>query len=234
MTENSSMWSISEVKRDGRRALKTNYWGCVLAALILSILTTMSALGGSAGSTSSLENYTQQLGLEEMEPFFDLVAAYFFIYVIVWGLLRVFLLNILEVGCHSFLKKSIDSHAMFDEFKVGFGNYKRTMLTMMLRDVFLGLWYCLLVIPGVVKSYSYMLVPYIITDEPELTPMEAIKKSCAMMKGHKWQAFVLDLSYIGWMILSLITFRLLGVFYVEPYRRCARAAIYRELRKNGR
>ncbi len=78
-----------------------------------------------------------------------------------------------------------------------------------------------------------MLVPYILIDEPELTPMEAIKKSCAMMKGHKLQTFMFDLSYIGWMILSLITFRIVGVFYVEPYRRCARAAIYIELRKNN-
>lgn len=227
------MWSISEVKKEGRAAVKNNYWGCVLAALVLTILTTMSALSGSAGSTSSLENYTQQLGLDELRPFFALVATYFFIYAIIWGVLRVFLLNILEVGCHSFLKKSVDGTASFSEFKAGFGYYKKSMLTMMLRDIFLGLWYCLLFIPGVIKSYSYMLVPYIIADEPELTPMEAIKKSCAMMKGHKWQTFVLDLSYIGWMILSAITFRLVGIFYAEPYRRCARAAIYKELRKEN-
>ncbi len=166
------MWSISEVKKEGRAALKNNYWGCVLAALILTILTTMSALGGSAGSTSSLESYTQQLGLDQLKPFFELVAAYFFIYVIIWGVLRVFLLNILEVGCHSFLKKSVsDGTASFSEFVEGFDNYKKCMLTMMLRDIFLGLWYCLLFIPGIIKSYSYMLVPYILTDEPDLTPM---------------------------------------------------------------
>lgn len=227
------MWSISEIKNKGKEAFKSNYWGCVLAALILTILTTGSALGGSSGSTSSMESYTQQLGMDELKPFFTLVATYFFIYVIIWGLLRVFLLNILEVGCHTFLKKNIYEHASFSEFKAGFGNYKKSMLTIMLRDIFLGLWFCLLFIPGAIKSYSYMKVPYILMDEPDLTPMEVIKKSCSMMKGNKWRAFLLDLSYIGWMILSLLTFRLVGILYAEPYRRSARAALYHELKSNS-
>ena len=189
------MWSRVELKQKGKAAFKSNYWRTVLAALILTALTTGSSMSGS--------------------------------------LLRVFVLNILEVGCHAFLKKNLSEHATIHEFTAGFGNYKRSMLTMMLRDVFLALWFCLFFIPGLVKSYSYMMIPYILIDEPDLTPMEAIKKSCAMMKGNKWKTFVLDLSFIGWYLLSAITFGLVGTFYSEPYRRSTRAALYEELKKNA-
>ena len=224
------MWSISEVKKKGKASFQKNYWRCVLAALFLDVLTLGSSLGGSAGSTSSLEQYTQQLGLDELAPVFAIISAYFFIYVVIWGVFRVFLLNILEVGFHTFLKKNCNEPATLAEVKVGFGDYKRTMLTIMLRDIFLGLWFCLLFVPGLVMSYAYMMVPYILTDEPDLTPMQVIKKSSAMMKGHKWNAFKMDLSYIGWMFLSLITFRLVGILYSEPYRRSARAELYHELK----
>ena len=227
------MWNITDIKKKGKAALKNNYWGCVLAAFILTVLTLGSSLSGSSGSSSSLENYTEQLGMENLAPVFAMIAAYAFIYAIIWGALRVFLLNILEVGCHSFLKENVDKRASFGEFKRGFGIYKKSMLTMLLRDVFLALWFCLLVIPGIVMSYSYMMVPYILLDEPDLGPREIIKKSSAMMKGHKWKTFLLDLSYIGWMILSLFTFRLVGIFFSEPYRRSARAALYLELKSQS-
>ena len=101
---------------------------------------------------------------------------------------------------------------------------------MLLRDVFLALWYCLLFIPGIIKSYSYMMVPYIVNDNPELSAKEVITRSREMMNGNKWRAFLLDLSFIGWVLLSLMTCGIVGVFYSEPYRRSARAALYLELK----
>ena len=225
------MWSRVELKQKGKAAFKSNYWRTVLAALILTALTTGSSMSGSSGSTSSMQKLAEQLDSEQLKQLAAIIATYCIIAVIVWSLLRVFVLNILEVGCHAFLKKNLSEHATIHEFTAGFGNYKRSMLTMMLRDVFLALWFCLFFIPGLVKSYSYMMIPYILIDEPDLTPMEAIKKSCAMMKGNKWKTFVLDLSFIGWYLLSAITFGLVGTFYSEPYRRSTRAALYEELKK---
>lgn len=223
------MWAISDVRKKGKEAFKKNYWRCVLAALILTLLTAGSSLSGSSGSTGSMKDAAAQIGSEELEALVALFATFFFVYVIVWSLLRVFLLNILEVGCHTFLKKNINGPATLEDFKAGFADYKKTMLTMLLRDVFLALWFCLLFVPGIIKSYSYMMVPYILTDEPGLKPMEAIKRSCEMMKGHKWRTFLLDLSFIGWIILSMLTCNVVGVLYTEPYRRSARAALYHEL-----
>jgi uncharacterized membrane protein len=225
------MWSRSELKEIGKAAFKQNYWRCVLVAFILALLTAGSSASGSSNSTKQMENSMSQMGNEELAAFFAALAAIAIIFVIVWTLLRIFLLNLVEVGCHSFLKKNItDPSTNLEELKIAFGDYKRSMLTMLLRDVFLALWYCLLIIPGVIKSYSYCMVPYILLDNPELGAKEVITRSREMMNGNKWKTFVLDLSFIGWMLLSFITCGLVGIFYEEPYRRSTRAALYLKLR----
>jgi uncharacterized membrane protein len=99
-----------------------------------------------------------------------------------------------------------------------------------LRDLYLTLWTCLFFIPGIVKSYSYRMVPYILAENPELSAREAITLSRKMMYGHKWSTFVLDLSFIGWQLLSGITMGLVGVFYTNPYVAATDAELYRTLR----
>lgn len=225
------MWSISELKEKGKAAFKSNYWRCVLAALILSLLTAGSSATGQSGSA---KNYEQMpIDNEQALAILAIVASIAIAFVIIWSLLRVFLLNIVEVGCHSFLKKNINEDVTLDCLKDGFGDYKRVLVTMLLRDIFLALWFCLLVIPGIIKSYSYMMVPYIVMDNPELSAKEVITKSREMMNGNKWRTFLLDLSFIGWAILSVLTCGLVGLFYSEPYRRSTRAALYLELRDRG-
>ena len=222
------MWSISEMKERGKAAFKKNYWRSVLVAFILTLLTTGSSLSGQAVSAGNTDPST--LPSEQLAAVMGVVAMLGITYVIIWSLLRLFLLNPLEVGCCSFLKKNITEDTMLDELKAGFDDYKRSVLTILLRDVFLALWFCLLFIPGIIKSYSYMMVPYIVNDEPDLSPKEVIDRSKEMMKGNKWRAFLLDLSFIGWAILSALTAGLVGTFYSEPYRRSAKAALYLELK----
>lgn len=185
------------------------------------------------GSSNSVKNNVESLNLdnEQVAQIMAFIAAAALVFAIVWSLLRVFVLNELEVGCHSFLKKNLSEHVTLDCLKEGFADYKRTLVTMLLRDVYLALWFCLLFVPGLIKSYSYMMVPYIINDEPDLTAKEVITRSREMMNGHKWRAFLLDLSFIGWALLSIVTCGLVGLFYAEPYRRSARAALYLELSK---
>ena len=87
----------------------------------------------------------------------------------------------------------------------------------------------LLVLPAIVKLYAYRLVPYLLADDPSLSGRAAITRSRALMNGHKGHAFLLDLSFIGWLFLSLPTFGLLFVFYVNPYIQSAAAELYRAL-----
>ena len=82
--------------------------------------------------------------------------------------------------------------------------------------LFTVLWSLLLVIPGIVKSVAYSMTPYILMDQPEISATDALKKSMAMTDGYKWNIFLFDLSFIGWMLLSIITFGIVGIFYVFP------------------
>ena len=88
----------------------------------------------------------------------------------------------------------------------------------------------MLFVPGVVKAYEYRMVEYIMAENPGMKPKEAMAKSKAMMQGQKWNAFVLDLSFLGWDILSLCTLGIVGTFYAEPYQMLTNAALYEKLK----
>lgn len=107
-----------------------------------------------------------------------------------------------------------------------------SLLTSFLASVFVGLWSCLLIIPGIVKAYAYSMAPYIVKDLTdngnEVEPTQAIRLSRKVMKGHKWQLFCLDLSFIGWFILSIITLGI-GFLWLRPYFGVTRANYYRQL-----
>ena len=148
--------------------------------------------------------------------------------------LRLLVFNPLEVGCRGFFTRNTEAPAELNELKKGFHPYGRTVGAMLLRDVFLFLWFLLFVIPGLIKIYSYRMVPYILADDPEIGAKDAITLSRQMMDGHKWNTFVLDLSFIGWNLLSLLTFGLVGVFYANPYQYSTNAELYKVLKKQGK
>ena len=149
------------------------------------------------------------------------------------SVLKIFVLNPLEAGCRNFLLRNATGESNLGDIGFGFTpDYWRNVKTLFLRDLFRFLWGLLLIVPGIIKRYSYRMAPYILADRPELSGTEVLTLSRQMMDGHKWKTFVLDLSFLGWNILSALTFGLLGVFYVNPYRQCTNAELYREL-KNG-
>lgn len=82
-------------------------------------------------------------------------------------------------------------------------------------------------IPYLMKMYEYFLIPYILADNPDMDTKEVFALNKKMMTGYKWEAFVLNLSFIGWVMLSLLTCGLLAIFYVEPYRAYTMAAFYK-------
>lgn len=121
--------------------------------------------------------------------------------------------------------KPIDIGKLFDGFK----DFGRVWVTLILVAIYTILWTCLLIIPGIVKSYSYALTPFILKDEPELKYNAAIEKSMRMMDGYKMKLFLLDLSFIGWMILFVLTLGI-GLLFLQPYMNTARAAFYEDLK----
>lgn len=107
----------------------------------------------------------------------------------------------------------LDFARLFDGFK----DYGRILGTMLLTTVYTFLWTLLLVIPGIMKSYSYAMTLFILKDYPELQYDAAIEKSMAMMSGRKMKMFLLDLSFIGWAILCCFT---LGDRFLVPGSLC--------------
>lgn len=115
------------------------------------------------------------------------------------------------------------------------GRFDSTFVTYLLYEVFLLLWALLLLIPAFIKSYSYAMTPYILKDMIDAghkpTATEAITESRQLMDGHKAELFVLDLSFLGWWLLSVITFGI-GFLWVTPYYRQTKANFYRHLAGN--
>ena len=105
--------------------------------------------------------------------------------------------------------------------------------TLLLLDVYTILW-MFTIVGGVIKSYSYILVPYIVAENPDISPNEAITLSRKMMKGHKWERFLLQLSFIGWDILGVLTLGILNVFYVNPYKESVYCEYYVRLREEAK
>lgn len=150
---------------------------------------------------------------------------------LVGSVLKIFVLNPLEAGCQNFLLRNAVGESELGDLAFGFTpEYWRNVKTLFLRDLFRLLWGLLLIVPGIIKRYSYRMAPYILADHPELSGKEVLTLSRQMMDGQKWRAFVLDLSFLGWNILSGLTLGLLGIFYVNPYRYCTNAELYRELK----
>ncbi|MBQ5359939.1 MAG: DUF975 family protein [Lachnospiraceae bacterium] len=146
-------------------------------------------------------------------------------------LLTILVTNVLEIGGCRFFLKNTHEQAGIGELAFGFeNNYGNAVVTQFMRGLKTILWTLLLVIPGIVKSYEYMMIPYLLADDPSLTRQQAFEYSRRMMDGNKMKAFVLDLSFILWSILGGLTFGLVNIFWTFPYRYATRAELYLTLR----
>ena len=147
-------------------------------------------------------------------------------------LLFIFVIMPLIVGfANAFLKLLVQGDDALTEnmYRIATKNYWHKVWGMFLMYIFIFLWSLLLVIPGIVKSFSYAMTPFILEERPELSANEAIDHSRAMMKGHKFDFFWLILSFIGWLILSVFTLGL-GLIWLIPYMQTAMAGFYEDVK----
>lgn len=192
-------------------------WG-QMALLTLVFYLIEQVMSNCAIAPLNLESLSGNISTGTIGTTVLLAVAAIIIYLpMVWGYSIVFL--------HLQRDEKTDISQLFDGFK----NFKHVLLTLALMSIYTWLWSLLLVIPGIIKSYSYAMTPYIIKDHPELTSEEAINKSMQMMKGHRWKLFCLHLSFIGWYILALLTCGI-GMLWLYPYVLTAQAGFYEELK----
>ena len=145
--------------------------------------------------------------------------------------LSILVVGPLSVGMAAIMLNAIrGKEVQFDNLFDGFKDFGGNLVLGLLYNLFIALWSLLFFIPGIIKSYSWALVFYMKKDHPELTWKEALDKSASWMYGHKWELFCLDLSFIGWILLSVLTCGLL-VFWLAPYMAATRAQYYEELKK---
>lgn len=139
--------------------------------------------------------------------------------------------NPVEVGCRRFYIRNLREKAIVGNIGYAFDvEYKNIVKIMFFRDLYLLLWTLLFVIPGIIKYYEYRMVPYILAENPQMPKNQVFAESRQMMDGQKWSTFLLDLSFLGWDILGVMTGGILTLFYVQPYKDATGAALYERLR----
>lgn len=142
--------------------------------------------------------------------------------------------NVVTAGVNGWLMRYWrgETPAVGDLFST-FRCYGPVVKAMFLRGLVTFLWSLLFVIPGIIKSLAYAMVPYVIYENPNLTPSQTLKISEKMTDGAKGELFVLGLSFIGWNFLSALTGGLVGIFYVNPYIGLTYAGVYDQLKWNA-
>lgn len=114
-------------------------------------------------------------------------------------------------------------------FRLPLSFYIDVVWTMLYMYVKVFLWSLLFIVPGVIKALGYAMTPFVLADEPQLNAGEAIAKSARMMQGHKHQLLLLELSYLGWVLLGCLTCGI-AFLWIEPYVACGIAAFYEDVK----
>ena len=188
--------------------LKADWKGAVLLFLIIMLISTVisTALGFVIAS-------------EELASFANLIAEIF----VAIPLSYLFVKEIL-----GFVRggKIEISSSLVDKFKA---DYLKSIKVIGLMSIYISLWCLLLFIPGIIKAYSYCFTPYISMDNEELTAEECINESMKLTNGYKMKLFLLDLSFIGWYLLCIVTLGI-AILWVVPYHEAARIALYEDIK----
>lgn len=248
----------SDYKQIAREALRGNWKTAVLTGFVASLIggTLVTGSSGSSsggGSRSSADSLSgTQIGevAELIVPILIGVATF----LIIWGIVVLIIGGAAKLGYAKFNLNLIDKKpASFKDLFSCFNRLGDGFCMNLLVGLFTFLWTMLLIIPGIIKSYSYAMTPYILLEHPEMTVDQAITESRRIMNGNKWNLFCLHFSFIGWVFLELIvdivaisliyvgslgTVLYLAIvvtsavairLFLIPYQEAAQAAFYRDI-----
>lgn len=221
----------STLRKRARENLRGK-WGISVAAAFVAAL--FGALVSSSGGVVSFtQNLDEELVYELPDTIIQMIALLAsvggvlgFASFVIGGTVQLgyckFLLNQHDGQPHSLS----DLFSQFDRFGTGFAQA-------FLQGLYVFLWSLLFVIPGIVKSFSYAMTPFLLAEYPELTANQAITLSRKIMNGHKLDLFFLGLTFIGWSLLNILTLGI-GSLFLNPYVNATWAAFYRQLQAETR
>ena len=224
------MKTNQDYKNAALGALKGNWAPAVLVTVVF-LLIELVFYSPTVYSQISMGSTLQSMDPSDLAGVMDLyrqMAGYSGI----TTLAGVFLLFPLIIGfLNAFRRLLVNGENNLTEnmFSITFKNYLHKVWGYLLMYIFIILWSFLFIIPGIVKAFSYAMTPYILEENPELSANDAIDRSRAMMKGHKFDLFYLYLSFIGWGILCLLTLGI-GCLWLTPYMSTATAAFYEDVK----
>lgn len=239
------MWNRAYYKETGRAVFLNNYWPAVGVSLLLTLLAGDNITVRINDLSETLIDFTQMVHgpwsdhtmdlIYVLEHYSSLLAPFAISLGMGSVVIQLLVTNPFEVGVNRFFLESSPTQSVpFSRVAFGFSaNYGNVILTRFLQSLYTCLWTLLFIVPGIIRSFGYFAVPFLLAENPNLHHSRAIQLSLDMTQGYKWDIFVTLLSFIGWQILSGLTFGILGVFYVNPYYYATRAEMYRALRKNA-
>lgn len=233
------MWNRAGLKANAKENLKRFYWPAFLVCIIVGIFN--GGGGGISGSfngfSSGFNGGSSSSSLESLEygdysSFLDpmiigVVASVILVICAIAIAVSLLVGNPLLVGKNRFFMCNRDVKTGIGAIGYAFssGSFWNVVKTMFLMQLFTFFWSLLLVIPGIIKSYEYAMIPYILAENPEIDSRRAFELSKEMMMGQKWNYFVLQLSFIGWFLLGLLACCIGGVF-VNPYYEATLSEFY--------
>lgn len=201
------MWTRAGLKEQAKANLKMYYWNGVLVIFLAGLISgLLSLLGAVAGAIIPAVG--------------SLLVTIFATNIIAAGIVRYFTISELNGN-------DAGVSELFGCFQNGYG---RIALVMFLRSLFTVLWTLLLIVPGIIKSYEYYMVPYLVAEYPEKDRKEIFALSKQMMTGNKFDTFVLELSFIGWYLLGCLACGI-GTLFVTPYYEATKAQLYLHLKE---
>lgn len=207
------MRTNQEYKNAALDRLRGNWTAPVIATLVFTVIALVCSSGQALPYIKANTGMTLWLG-----------GACF--------LLMVFVVNPLIVGYDNAMRlfyERGEEDILSNMFKIATTNYLHKVLGMFLMDLKVLLWTLLLIIPGIIMTFAYAMTPYILEEHPEIGAWDASTRSREMMKGHKFDLFWLYLSFIGWVILGILTFGI-GYFWLSPYVSCSEIGFYNDLK----
>ena len=207
------MWSRRELKNNAKMVLKRTYWLSFAVCLVMGLLAGVS-------SSYSVLNSLRNVGIIIPTSVFITVGLFSLLYAL-------FISSPLGVGLNNFFLTSREYDASFGKLFSAFSGdtYINVVKILFLQGLYTFLWTLLLIVPGIIKSYEYIFIPYILAENPELPTDRVFEISKAMTNGDKFNIFVLQLSFIGWELLGILCC-FVGIYFVVPYVNATFAELY--------
>ena len=219
--------NASAFRAAARNSLR-GYWGwALLVCLVAGILGGSQSSGVSSGISSFAENAPAELRGPILIMLLGIAGI-----LSVWGMVVFFIGGAIELGlCAFHTRLNLGQKPPFASLFERFDIFLKALGLRLFMGLFVFLWALLLFVPGIIAAYRYSMAPYLMAEYPEMGIREAVNRSKELMQGNKGRLFCLDFSFIGWWLLSILTFGILSL-WITPYMQTARAAFYLELTGN--